>query len=86
MALYCRGLHLYHPELGAYIYATTQGFILQASLAYFINPIILVFFGGLIFHERLRPVQKLSVVVAATGLVLAFCLYGVVPGCRSSSA
>lgn len=64
---------------GAYIYATTQGFILQASLAYFINPIILVFFGGLIFHERLRPVQKLSVVVAATGLVLAFCLYGVVP-------
>lgn len=64
---------------GSYIYATTQGFILQASLAYFINPIVLVFFGGLLFHERLRPVQKLSVVVAGAGLVLAFCLYGVVP-------
>ena len=37
---------------GSYIYATTQGFILQASLAYFINPIVLVFFGGLLFHER----------------------------------
>lgn len=64
---------------GSYIYATTQGFILQASLAYFINPIVLVFFGGLLFHERLRPIQKLSVVVAGAGLVLAFCLYGVVP-------
>lgn len=64
---------------GSYIYATTQGFILQASLAYFINPIVLVFFGGLLFHERLRSVQKLSVVVAGAGLVLAFCLYGVVP-------
>ena len=64
---------------GSYIYATTQGFILQASLAYFINPIVLVFFGGLLFHERLRPIQKLSVVVAGSGLVLAFCLYGVVP-------
>ena len=37
---------------GSYIYATTRGFILQASLAYFINPIVVVFFGGLIFREK----------------------------------
>ena len=64
---------------GSYIYATTQGFILQASLAYFINPIVLVFFGGLLFHEKLRFVQKLSVAVAVTGVALAFFRYGVVP-------
>ena len=64
---------------GSYIYATTRGFILQASLAYFINPIVVVFFGGLIFREKLRPIQKLSVFVAGLGLALAFFIYGVVP-------
>ena len=57
---------------GSYIYATTRGFILQASLAYFINPIVVVFFGGLIFREKLRPIQKLSIFVAGLGLALAF--------------
>ena len=64
---------------GSYIYATTRGFILQASLAYFINPIVVVFFGGLIFREKLRPIQKLSIFVAGLGLALAFFIYGVVP-------
>ena len=64
---------------GSYIYATTRGFILQASLAYFINPIVLVFFGSILFREKLRPVQRLSVVVAGLGLALAFFIYGVVP-------
>lgn len=64
---------------GSYIYATTRGFILQASLAYFINPIVVVFFGGLIFQEKLRPIQKLSIFVAGLGLALAFFIYGVVP-------
>lgn len=31
---------------GSYIYATTRGFILQASLAYFINPIVVVFLAA----------------------------------------
>ena len=64
---------------GSYIYAKTRGFILQASLAYFIIPIVVVFFGGLIFREKLRPIQKLSIFVAGLGLALAFFIYGVVP-------
>lgn len=48
-------------------------------MAYFINPIVVVFFGGLIFREKLRPIQKLSVFVAGLGLALAFFIYGVVP-------
>lgn len=64
---------------GAFIYAMTRGFILQASLAYFINPIVVIFFGGLIFHETISLMQKLSMFLAASGLVLAFCLYGQVP-------
>ena len=46
---------------GAFIYATTRGYILQASLAYFINPIVVIFFGGLIFRERISRLQKLSI-------------------------
>ena len=64
---------------GAFIYAMTRGFILQASLAYFINPIVVIFFGGLIFHETISLMQKLSMFLAASGLVLAFCLYGQIP-------
>ena len=64
---------------GAFIYATTRGHILQASLAYFINPIVVIFFGGLIFRERISRLQKLSITLAAAGLLIAFALYGQVP-------
>lgn len=64
---------------GSYIYATTRGFILQASLAYFINPIVVIFFGALLFHEKLHKLQKLSILIAALGILFVFCRYGVVP-------
>lgn len=63
----------------SFIYATTRGYILQASLAYFINPIVVIFFGAVIFHESMSKLQKLSLTVAVTGIVLAFVLYGSIP-------
>lgn len=64
---------------GSYIFAVTQGYILQASLAYFINPLVVIFFGGLIFHETVGKLQQLAIAIAATGLLIAFILYGAVP-------
>lgn len=64
---------------GSFIYAVTQGFILQSSLAYFMNPIVVILTGGILFHERLSALQKLSIAFAAAGLVLSFYLYGQIP-------
>lgn len=64
---------------GLYIFAVNTGHIFEASLAYFINPIICLLFSALIFHEALNGLQKASAVVAAAGIVTAFLLYGDVP-------
>lgn len=52
-----------------YIWAVTQGRVVDASLGYFMNPLVNVLLGWLVLHERLRPVQWVSVLVAAGGVV-----------------
>ena len=40
-----------------YIWAVNAGYIVEASLGYFINPLINVLFGMVFFQERMRPFQ-----------------------------
>lgn len=58
-----------------YIYAVNSGQILESSLGYFINPLVNVLLGVLFLGERLRPLQKASVILAAVG-VLQLALQG----------
>jgi len=51
-----------------YVWAVANGRVLEASLGYFINPLVNVLLGVLVLHERLRPVQWLAVGLAATGV------------------
>lgn len=53
-----------------YILCVHVGEIVQASLGYFILPLLSVFLGMLIFHERLRPLQRLAIGIAALGVTL----------------
>lgn len=62
-----------------YIWAVNAGFILEASLGYFINPLVSVCFGVVFLKENIRPVQWLSVAIAATGVCYLTWLYGSVP-------
>jgi len=56
-----------------YIYAVTVENVVETSLGYFINPLVLVLMGVLILHERLRPMQWTAVGIgAAAVLVIAF--------------
>ena len=64
---------------GLYIMAVNTGHIFEASLAYFINPIICLLFSALIFKEALNGLQKASAFIAAAGIMTAFLLYGEVP-------
>src|SRR5690606_22743908 len=47
----------------------SHGHVLQASLGYFINPLMNVLFGMLFLRERLRPWQAAGIAVTASGVV-----------------
>ena len=51
-----------------FIWASNNDRVIDASLGYFINPLVNVLVGALVLHERLRPAQWASVSVAAAGV------------------
>lgn len=53
---------------GLYIWAINAGHVIEASLGYFINPLVNVLLGVLVLRERLRPLQWLAVACAALGV------------------
>ncbi len=52
-----------------YIWSVNHGHVVEASLGYYINPLMNVALGTLILHERLRPTQWMAVAVAAAGVL-----------------
>ena len=52
-----------------YVWAVTNGRVIDASLGYFINPLVNVLLGFVFLHERLRAAQWVAVALAATGVV-----------------
>ena len=48
-----------------YLYAIDRGHLLDASLGYYINPLVSVAFGRIVLGERLRPLQAVAVGIAA---------------------
>jgi chloramphenicol-sensitive protein RarD len=69
LARFAASAVLLSTNWGIYIWAVNAGHIVEASLGYFINPLINVLFGMAFLHERLRPVQWIAVAVAAAGVV-----------------
>lgn len=51
-----------------YIWAVNAGHVIDASLGYFINPLVNVLIGALFLQERLRRVQWFAVALAALGV------------------
>jgi chloramphenicol-sensitive protein RarD len=51
-----------------YVWAVGVNEIVQISLGYFINPLLSVVLGMVVFHERLRRLQWVSVALAAAGV------------------
>jgi chloramphenicol-sensitive protein RarD len=51
-----------------YIWAVNNGRVIDASLGYFINPLVSVLMGSMLLHERLRPVQWTAVALAGAGV------------------
>lgn len=64
---------------GLYIMMVNTGHIFEASLAYFINPILCLLFSAFFFKEKLNRWQKAAALTAAAGILLSFLLYGSIP-------
>ncbi|HJV61471.1 MAG TPA: EamA family transporter RarD [Albitalea sp.] len=52
-----------------YIWAVTHDHVIDASLGYFITPLVNVLLGYTVLHERLRPVQWTAVALAGAGVL-----------------
>jgi chloramphenicol-sensitive protein RarD len=62
-----------------YVWAVGAGFIVEASLGYFINPLISVLLGVLFLKERLRMWQWVPICIAGAGVAFLAYAYGKVP-------
>lgn len=64
---------------GVYILTVASGRILEASLAYYMNPLFSVVIGAMAFKERLSVLQWVSVGLACIGVGYSVAVYGSVP-------
>lgn len=62
-----------------YIWAVNNGHLLEASLGYFINPLVNVLFGMIFLGERFRRMQWVAVGLAFTGVLIQLWQFGSVP-------
>ncbi|MGY2074610.1 EamA family transporter RarD [Blastococcus sp. SYSU DS0828] len=59
-----------------YVYGVNSGQVVEASLGYFINPLVSVLLGVVVFSERLRPLQWVAVGTAAVAVAVLTIDYG----------
>jgi chloramphenicol-sensitive protein RarD len=62
-----------------YIWAVHSGYIVEASLGYFMNPLINVLLGVLVLKERLRRWQGIAIALALVGVLYFTLVYGSFP-------
>jgi chloramphenicol-sensitive protein RarD len=59
-----------------FVYGVNSGHVVETSLGYFINPLVSVLLGVVVFGERLRPLQWVAVGTAAVAVVVLTVDYG----------
>ncbi len=59
-----------------FVYGVNSGHVVETSLGYFINPLVSVLLGVLVFGERLRRLQWVAVGVAGLAVVVLTVDYG----------
>ena len=64
---------------GMYIYAVNSGHVLETALGYYINPLLSVALGAMLFREHIDRWTRIAVGIALVGIVAAGILYGRVP-------
>ncbi|MFD3332881.1 EamA family transporter RarD [Streptomyces sp. NPDC058700] len=64
---------------GLYIWSVNTGHVVEASLGYFINPLVTIALGVLVLQERLRPAQWTAVGIGFAAVLVLAIGYGQPP-------
>jgi chloramphenicol-sensitive protein RarD len=59
-----------------FVYGVNSGHVVETSLGYFINPLVSVLLGVVVFSERLRPLQWTAVGIAGVAVAVLTVDYG----------
>lgn len=62
-----------------FVWGVNSGYLIETSLGYFINPLLSVVLGVILFRERLRPWQWAAVALAGCAVLYLTLVYGSVP-------
>ncbi|MEY2709362.1 MAG: hypothetical protein RL031_235 [Actinomycetota bacterium] len=62
-----------------YIWATNNDHVVEASLGYYINPLIIIAFGVVLLKEKMRRLQWIAVSIASVGVIILTVDYGRLP-------
>lgn len=62
-----------------YIWAVNNDYVIESSLGYFINPLVLTAFGAIFYKERLSRLQFIGISLATIGVFLKSLYYGHIP-------
>jgi len=79
MLLVCCAAVLIAVNWGTYIWAVNNGDVVEASLGYFVNPLVLVVIGVVVLGERMRPLQWTAVGIATLAVAVLTFGYGKLP-------
>ena len=63
-----------------YIWAMTTGRMIQASIGYYIEPIVICLFGVVLFREKFTKYSVTAMVLAVISLTVMLVHYGQIPG------
>lgn len=64
---------------GIYIWAVNSSRILESSMGYYLNPLVSVLLGSLVFKEKIDRGMVVACVVAAAGIAILVVSYGRLP-------
>jgi chloramphenicol-sensitive protein RarD len=62
-----------------YVYAVNSGHLVEASMGYYVNPLLSVFLGIAVLKERLNLLQVVAFLLACTGVLYLTIEYGKFP-------
>ena len=64
---------------GIYIWAVNSGHTIEASLGYYINPLVSIILGLIFFREKLKPLQWAAFGLAVMGVAVLTIMSGTLP-------
>jgi chloramphenicol-sensitive protein RarD len=62
-----------------YVFAVLAGHVVDASLGYFINPLVTVMLAVVVLREKPRPLQLAALAIGGTAVLVVVIWYGQVP-------